>query len=152
MDLIAFFERFPDEQACIDHLIAVRWPEGFVCQHCGHHGGYYLQARRAFECEHCQRQQSIRSGTLFEKTLVPLREWFLAIHLLATSKKGISALALQRQLPKHQENTIRLMLKKLKGAMSQREALYQLAGVIELDEACMGGKPRGKGREALAEK
>jgi len=102
-----------------------------------------MRARRTFECAECHRQQSITAGTLFHKTRVPLQEWFLAIHLLATSKKGISALALQRQLPRHDENTIRLLLRKLQRAMGEREALYQLAGVVEADEAFFGGRQAG---------
>jgi transposase-like protein len=151
MDLLTFFERFPDEDACEAHIISVRWPHGYVCPHCASTKAWYMRARRTFECADCHRQQSITAGTLFHKTRVPLQEWFLAIHLLATSKKGISALALQRQLPQHDENTIRLMLAKLQRAMAERDALYQLAGVVEVDEAFFGGRraggKRGRGSE-----
>jgi transposase-like protein len=135
MDLLAFLEQFSDEAACEARIIETRWPQGFICQHCNGTKAWYLTARRSFECASCHKQQSITAGTVFHKTRVPLREWFLLIHLLATSKKGMSVLALQRQLPQHEENTIRLMLRKLKAAMAEREAIYQLAGVIEVDDA-----------------
>ncbi len=151
MNLLEFYDRFPNEVACEEHLIKSRWPGGFVCPHCDCQKAWYLSARRSFECSNCHRQQGITAGTVFHKTRVPLREWFLAIHLLASStpssihirklsrvtaidKKGISALGLQGQLPSHDENTIRLMLKKLKTALGKRDELYQLTGVVEVDE------------------
>lgn len=151
MDLLAFTEKFPTEKACIDHIISLRYPDGFICDHCGHHGGWYLNARRAFQCKSCNRQRSITADTVFHGSKVPLREWFLMMHLLSTSKKGMSALALQRQLPKHDENTIRLMLKKLHAVMHERNGMYKLAGEIEIDDAffggCLPGGKRGKGSE-----
>jgi transposase-like protein len=151
MDLLAFADQFSDEQACIDHLIHLRYPTGFMCDHCHHHGGYPLYARRSFQCKSCKRQRSVTANTVFHGTKVPLREWFLAIHLLATSKKGMSALALQRQLPHHEENTIRLMLKKLHAVMTERNGRYKLVGEVEVDEAffggCLPGGKRGRGSE-----
>lgn len=151
MDLLAFVEQFPDEKSCVDHIISLRYPEGFTCKHCQHHGGWYLNARRAFQCKGCNRQSCVTADTVFHGSKVPLREWFLMMHLLATSKKGMSALALQRQLPRHDENTIRLMLKKLKAVMAERNGRYKLQGEVEIDEAffggCLPGGKRGKGSE-----
>jgi transposase-like protein len=151
MNLLAFLDKFPDEQACIDHLIALRYPDGFVCKHCGHKHGYYLNARRSFQCAACKKQLCVTANTVFHGSKIPLREWFLLMHLLSTSKKGMSALGLQRQLPHHDYTTILRMLSKLKQVMSKREGRYMLIGEVEVDEAffggCLPGGKRGKGSE-----
>lgn len=151
MDLLSFFEQFPDEASCERYLIEKRWPDGYHCPHCGHEKAWYLKARRSFECSQCHRQFSITSGTVFHRSKVPLREWFLAMHLIATSKKGMSTLALQRQLPAHDEMTIALLKRKLRAAMQAREGLYQLGGLVEVDDAFFGGLlregSRGRGSE-----
>ena len=151
MNLVEFFEKFPDEKSCEDYLIAMRYPDGFVCEHCGNPHGWYLKARRTFQCTHCNRQKSITAGTIFHSTKIPLQEWFLAMHLVATNKKGISALNLQRQLPKHNISSIRELLERIKKAMSIAEEKYMLVGEVEIDDAFFGGclpeGKRGKGSE-----
>jgi DNA-directed RNA polymerase subunit RPC12/RpoP len=98
MNLLEFQEQFPDEAACERHLIAKRWPEGYVCQQCGSKESWYIPARRAFECPYCGAQKTITADAMFHRSRTPLKEWFLAIYLVTESKKGVSGLALQRHL------------------------------------------------------
>ncbi len=77
--LLAFRDRYADEQACIAALASVRWPDGFVCATCAGRRSYQLRARpRVFECAGCGRQHSVPAGTVFHRTKTPLRKWFCA--------------------------------------------------------------------------
>ena len=97
--LLAFRDRYADEQSCIAALASVRWPDGFVCAACGGRRGYRLNARpRVFECAGCGRQHSVTAGTVFHRTKTPLRKWFLAAYWLARDKRGVSAMFLAREL------------------------------------------------------
>src|SRR5918911_5139237 len=75
-----------------------RWPDGFRCGGCGHGEAYTLRTRLVYECVACRKQHSLLAGTLFEQTKTGLARWFLAIYLVTSSKGGIAAAELQRQL------------------------------------------------------
>ena len=77
--LLEFHATFPDEQACWEHLRKMRWGEGFVCPRCGGRESYSLRTRRLEQCRACRHQVSVTAGTIFHKTRVPLRIWFLAL-------------------------------------------------------------------------
>src|SRR5436190_5730157 len=98
LNLLEFQSKFPDEASCELHLIASRWPEGFVCSGCRSKECWYFGKRRTFQCKQCKRQESITANTMFHRSRTPLREWFLAIYLICESKKGVSGLALARHL------------------------------------------------------
>lgn len=93
-----------------------------------------------FECRHCHQQTSVTAGTIFHKTKLPLRKWFWAIFLMATSKKGVSMLYLQRQLRIRSYRAVWLMGQKIRQAMKQRNVLYQTGGAVEVDEIHIGGQ------------
>ncbi len=88
---------FPTDADCLDYLEWLRWPEGFVCPRCGHHGGWRLGDGR-FWCAGCGGRSSVTAGTIFDRTRTPLTVWFMACWLFATQKDGVSALSLQRTL------------------------------------------------------
>ena len=140
MNLLAFQEQFEDEKACADYLIATRWPEGFVCGKCQAKSGWYISARRSFQCKTCNHQESITANTLFHRTRTSLREWFLGIYLVCESKKGISALELAHHLGMKDERRATNMKKKIQDAMAERNQQYLLQEFVELDEAFFGGK------------
>ena len=99
MDLPTFLERFHDQTACLTHLEAVRWPKGPVCPKCGTVDvALRLQREGYWHCHACRAQFSVTNGTPMEGTHLPLRTWFGAIFLMATSSNGISAMVLSRQL------------------------------------------------------
>ena len=119
MGIIA--KQYQDEDAARNHLERTLWPDGPVCPHCGVIGeatklapkeGAKTHARKGvYQCNGCRKQFTVTVGTIFEDSKIPLHKWLLAIHLMCSSKKGVSALQLQRELWGEDEVT-----KKLKGS------------------------------------
>ena len=142
MSLPAFLERYGTEAQCRDALMRMRWPGAFRCPHCGHAGHCQLRGRPVLQCNRCKRQVSLTAGTLFARTHLPLRIWFLAIYLLTQHKNGISALSLRRQLGVN-ANTAWLVKHKLMQAMIERDDTKPLAGIVQLDDAYWGGERHG---------
>lgn len=140
MSLLDFQDKFPSEQICLDYLIRMRWPDGVECPCCGGNELDFMKTRKVFECRHCRKQIYVTAGTIFHKSRVPLRKWFWAIFLMATSKKGVPMLYLQKQLGLGSYRTAWLMGHKIRQAMIQRNDLYTLEGTVEADEIFIGGK------------
>ena len=86
------------DHRCRAYLFAQRWPEGFSCAGCGHGVAWHHRRRLIDECAACGKQHSLLAGTIFAQTKTGLARWFLAIFLVTSSKGGISALELQRQM------------------------------------------------------
>ena len=145
--------KYATDEACRALLEQVRWGrDGLSCPRCGHHQAYRIKRRALYECQHCRRQTSVTAGTMFDHSKVPLSKWFAAIYLVATDKGGVSALRLSKLIGV-QWRTARLMLRKLRAAMAERDSRYLLDGLIELDDAYVGGKRPGKrGRGAKGRK
>jgi len=139
LSLSAFLERYGTEEQCHAALVAWRWPDGFVCPRCGGREHSFCAPRRLFQCSACQRQTSVRAGTLFQASKLPLRTWFLAMYLLAQSKNDIAALELMRQLGVNYD-TAWLLKQKLLGAMLASNAERPLSGLIQVDDAYLGGQ------------
>ena len=97
-DLPTFVARFGTDAQCRAYLVRARWPEGFRCAGCGHGRAYSHRARLIEACAACGKQLSLLAGTIFEQTKTGLARWFLAIFLVTSSKGGISAMELQRQM------------------------------------------------------
>ncbi len=140
MSLLDFQEKFPNEKACWEYLVKMRWAEGVSCSKCHSVRFDLIRTRRVFECRGCHRQISATSGTVFHKSRIPLRKWFWAIYLMATSKKGVSMLYLQNQLGIKSYRAVWLMGHKIRHAMIEREELYTLTGTVQSDEIFIGGK------------
>jgi len=136
-------QQFSTEEDCLAYLKKMKWPNGFICPCCAHDQSYEISARRLYECAHCKKQTSVMAGTLFHGSHISLVKWFWAIYFLGSDKGSISALRL-RKLIEVNWRTARLILKKLRVAMGHRDSLYQLSGTIELDDALIGGKQKGK--------
>src|SRR5579872_7093913 len=100
--------QYQDENAAREHLEKLLWPDGAICPHCGVVGeAYRLQPtgegathgrKGLWKCGACREQFSVTIGTIFEDSHIPLHKWLFAIHLMCSSKKGVSALQLQREL------------------------------------------------------
>ncbi|PSR20611.1 MAG: IS1595 family transposase [Sulfobacillus acidophilus] len=130
-------------------LYRQRWPNGFTCSKCQgtkcwtvHRSG---RTGTLYEYSACGHQDSITAGTIFHRTKVPLRVWFVAIFLIAVHKGGTSALALSRELGLRYA-TAWLLHHKIPLAMTDRNAQYQLGGLVELDDAYFGGVSHGAGK------
>src|SRR3954464_5849989 len=97
-DLPSFQARFGTDEQCRDYLFEARWPDGFRCTGCGHADAYRHKKRLIDECVACGKQHSLLAGTIFEQTKTGLARWFLAVYLVTSSKRGISAMELPRQM------------------------------------------------------
>jgi transposase-like protein len=139
-----FLAMHATQELCLERISQRRWPQGFVCPHCHHLGGYPLVARRGFECGGCGRQTGITSGTAFAYIKLPLPKVFLAMYLLSANKQGISSKSLMKHIGCSYPTAWHL-LHKLRHAMQERDACYQLAGLVEMDESYIGGTSEGPG-------
>jgi hypothetical protein len=137
--LLQFQEQFPDEASCWGALWRLRWPHGFQCPRCGHGESYPIAGRLLEQCQRCRYQASATAGTIFHKTRVPLRIWFLAIFFVARHKQGISALQFQRDTGLGSCQTAWTLLHKVRSALWHR-AEDRLRGWVEADEAYVGSK------------
>jgi transposase-like protein len=149
MNLISVFERFPDQHACITHLEAVRWGDEPQCPFCSSDH----VARKAennlvgrWNCHACKSSFNVLSGTIFEKTKIPLQKWFLAINLILNAKKSLSSYQLGRDVDVNQRSAW-YMQTRIRAAMTDDPADL-LRGIIEADETYVGGKPRRTNKKA----
>lgn len=136
-----FMQQYGTEEKCRAALIRLRWPLGFRCPRCGHHGFCEIQSRKLYQCNYCHSQTSITSGTIFAATKLPLSIWFLAIYLITKAKNGVSSLSLARSLNISQKAALRLK-HKLQQTMKERDDTKPLSGIVLLDDAYWGGKKR----------
>ena len=143
MSLMDFHRDCGSEEQCWRALVTARWPDGFVCPHCSGRKNSFCEPRKLFQCSGCGIQTSIRAGTIFHHSKLPLTKWFLGIYFMTQSKNGISALELMRHLDV-EYNTARLMKQKLREVMLERNAQKPLEGRIEMDDAYLGGEREGK--------
>lgn len=137
-----FLEWFATEDACLQYIRLVRWPDGFCCPHCGSHK-YWEMKRVYLRCSECHRETSVTAGTVFEDTRKPLRLWFHVMWFMMAQKTGVSAKNLQESMGFGSYQTIWAWLHKLRSVMV-RPGREQLSGSVEVDEAFLGGKTTGK--------
>ncbi|MHB8268814.1 IS1595 family transposase [Bradyrhizobium sp.] len=142
MTIAQFEAAFPDEQACAKYLVARRWPSGVTCPRCGNVEVFPVGTMAfKWQCYACTKEGyrfSHIAGTIFENTNKPLREWFRVVHLMLTSKKGISALQVQRVMGFGSYGTAHSMCHKIRAALVEPET--KLGGIVEVDETWVGGK------------
>lgn len=147
-DMPTFLERFGTDELCRQFIVQARWSEGFRCSGCGNDQAYSHKKRLIEECRACGKQHSILAGTIFEQTKTGLAKWFLAIYLVTSSKGGIAAAELQRQLGFKSAQTAWTWLHKLRRAM-KRPGREPLCEHVEADETYIGApRPGVRGRGA----
>jgi transposase-like protein len=133
------------EDEAREFIEKIRWPNGATCVHCRSVAVYKLQGKSAdkglFKCRDCKGQFTVRVGTIFEDSHIPLRKWVIALHLMVSSKKGISAKQLQRNLGLASYQSAWHMAHRIRHAMYNPDASF-LTGAVEVDETYVGGKPR----------
>lgn len=130
-----FLRRFPDSDACLAWLVEHRWPDGIVCTSvrcsCVVRKHHKVTGRQAFECDVCRHQVYPTKGTIFQKSSTNLQLWFYAIFLMASTRCGISAKQLERELGVTYPTAWR-MFREIRSLLSEPD--LRLAGKVEADE------------------
>ena len=141
-----FFKRFPDDDTCLDHLMKVRHGESLDCPKCGKHGKFHrIKKIPAYECAWCGHHLHPMAGTPFARSHTSLQKWFYALYMFTTSRHGVAAKELQRQLGVTYKTAWR-MGHEIRKYMADVDGDPPLTGHIEIDEAYVGGKrPKIKG-------
>jgi transposase-like protein len=138
-----FNRRFPDDDSCLNHLMRVRFGERLTCFKCQKQATYYrVKGRRSFVCEHCGYQVYPTAGTPFESTRTPLRDWFFVMYLFTTSRNGVAAKEVQRQLGVTYKTAWR-MCNLIRKYMGYVDGDYPIGGpgkTVEADETFIGGR------------
>lgn len=143
-----FNQQFPTDDACLEFLFKARYPQGVTCPNCQKVTKYYKRAGvKVYACEFCGHSVSPSAGTIFHKSETPLRSWFYAMFLMASTRCGISAKQLERELGVTYKTAWR-MFKQIRSLMDEKSNPFN--GSIEVDETYIGGKrggTRGRGAE-----
>ena len=149
MTILKFVEQFPDEKSCRAHMRKAREKEGIVCKRCRGKKHYWLKAKWAWQCAKCDFRTSLRSGTVMENSNLPIRTWYLAMAFMSFTKKGLSAIELQRQLGHSRYQTVWSLMHRIRGAMGKRDDCYGLEGMIEFDEGYFEQATKGDEHQQL---
>lgn len=140
------FQMFPDQESARTYFEARRWPDGAVCPACGEAERIYDKGKGYYRCNACVERSgafvfTVRAGTVFERSKVPLHKWLYAMYLLVTARKGISSMQLAKQIGVTQK-TAWFMLQRLREACGNDPT--KLAEIVEMDETYVGGKEDAK--------
>lgn len=135
MNLLNFYTRFPDENSCRNYLKDRREEEGITCKHCAGQKHYWIESIGKWRCASCKSTTNLRAGTIMEKSKLPVKVWFMAIHLITSTKKSFSALEMQRQLGLKRYEPVWYMMQKIRMSMGKRDSKHKLQGNIEVDDA-----------------
>jgi transposase-like protein len=139
-----FFQRFPTDEACLAHVFEARFGQGYACPKCNREANWYrIKAERAYSCQWCGHHIHPTAGTPFEDTRTPLQLWFYAIYLFSTSRHGVPAKELERQLGVTYKTAWR-MGHEIRKHIEQVDGEWPLSGEVEIDETVVGGYHPGK--------
>lgn len=136
-----FLELFPDNDACLEYLKGRFFPDGTECTKCGRASKFHrISGRSAYSCQFCGHHVYPTAGTIFHKSSVSLQLWFFAIYLMSSTRCGISAKQLEREIGVTYKTAHR-MFKQIRTLLADDDA-GKLDGDVEVDESWYGGKPR----------
>ena len=144
ISILKFFELFPSDGACLEHLMTTRYGNPLKCPSCGKEGKFHKRKNRPiYECQWCSHAISPMAGTPFEASRTPLVKWFYAMYLFTTSRHGVPAKELQRQLSVTYKTAWR-MGHEIRKYMAKVDGDNDLDGHVEIDETYVGGYQRTK--------
>ncbi len=135
------FQMFPDQESARVYLESRLWPEGAKCPVCGLGTRITIRKNGYYRCNQCKEDFTVRTGTIFERSHVPLHKWIYAMYLLVTSRKGISSMQLSKEIGITQKSAW-FVLQRLREACGSNPDM--LEGIIEIDETYIGGKEENK--------
>jgi len=141
-NLISLIEYFKDEPTCIQFLERVRWGEEPICPHCSHNKINRYSNNLTLRCKKCDKKFNVKTNTIFERTHVPLKKWFISMYLLTNNNKGISSLQLSKDISVTQK-TAWFMLQRIRYALKSSDK-PKLEGIVEVDETYVGGLNKNK--------
>jgi len=134
MKLLDFYKTYPNEQSCRDAFKNLRERQGLKCSKCSNLTHYWKPKREQWECKKCYHRTPLRVGTILQSSKLPFHYWFIAMHLMTSTKKTISAKEMQSQLGHKRYEPIWAMMHKIRLGMGIRDERYTLSQEIELDE------------------
>jgi len=149
-DLMSLMARFGDEDKCRKYLELLRWPDGVKCLRCRSDKISRVYERAVFACDSCGYQFSVKVGTIFHDSHLPLVKWFAAIYLMSEAKKGVSANQLKRNLGVAYK-TAWYLCHRIRAAVKDADTSL-LNGIVEVDETYIGGKAKNMHAKERAEK
>lgn len=133
MELREFFEKYPDEETCIEEFKNKRLKQGLVCKKCDHNVHSFRKVDLKFQCKKCGNRMSLRSGTVMENSNLPIKYWMVCIELMTLSKRKFSILQIQYLLGHKRYEPIWLMVQKINLVMHRRDEKYRLRAYSEFD-------------------
>jgi len=144
-----FQDRFPTEDSCLEHLMRVRFGDRHDCAKCGKSAHYYrAKGRRAYACEYCGWQVYPTASTPFDRTRTSLRDWFYVMFLFTTTRNGVAAKRVERELGVTYKTAWRMchQIRKYMGALDSDDPLGGPGSTVQIDESLIGGVAEGLGR------
>ena len=148
-----FNERFPTDDACLEHLMRTRYGATHVCAKCNREARYYrVKTRRCYECEHCGTQVYPTAGTPFENTRTSLKDWFFVMFLFCASRNGVAAKEVQRQIGVTYKTAWRMcnLIRQYMGYVDGDAPLGGNGSPVEVDELFLGGRDKvGEGDKMI---
>jgi len=134
-------QKFPDQETARNYLEERRWPDGPVCPECGGLDRIGKRKDGYYRCNACKVDFTVRTGTIFERSHIPLHKWIWAMYFLVTARKGISSVQLSKELSITQKSAW-FMLQRLREACGND--LEVLQGIVQVDKSYVGGKKKNK--------
>src|SRR5258708_1108117 len=135
------FQKYPDAESARKYLESRLWPNGTICPTCREGNRIGVRKGGFYRCHACKLDFTVRTGTIFERSHIPLHKWLYSMYLLVTSRKGISSLQLAKEIGITQKSAW-FVLQRLREACGKD--LTMLKGIVEMDDVYIGGREPNK--------
>lgn len=139
MTIAEFFTRYSSEESCQAFFKHRKEQEGIECGDCGSLVHYWIEKERRWKCQGCRKSMSLKTGTVMEHSNLGYKVWLWGLYLMSLTKKGFSALEIQRLVGHKRYEPIWLMMQKIRISMGHKDDSYSLDGYIEMDEGFFEG-------------